>query len=424
MYVERLKPKLLKSAKRAFTTRRVNSGDMHTLITRDVQPKAGDLVLATVDELGSHQRIELPNGRRARLFPGDTILVCYANRYAPDQFEAVVPDDLEPCDLVAGGGVAGRTICRHERMNEPTRILPIGLVGDGAGQPLNLANYAIVTDRPARRIPVVFVLGTAMNAGKTVTAGSLVRGFANTGIPVAGIKATGTGSGRDLWLMKDMGATHATDFLDIGLAGTYLAPPEGIESGVLRLIDHAALSGCQVAIVEIADGLHHEETAALVRSHVLRERACGVVFAAYDSLGAQQGVEMLKAHGHRIFALSGQITRSPLAMREVESSVDVPAYSPFHLQYGVLNETILTADGEMDKQTARLIDKVLKWNEESLQQRPTPANGGSVARVVRVPGEAGGRKRFQFVFEDEDETEVDDIFDHSVVGNGQLPQSA
>jgi len=48
----------------------------------------------------------LPNGRRQTLFEGDEIIVAYANRHAPDQFEAEVPDSLSDCHLVASGGVA------------------------------------------------------------------------------------------------------------------------------------------------------------------------------------------------------------------------------------------------------------------------------------------------------------------------------
>ena len=64
------------------------------------------------------------------MLPGDEIIVCYGNRYAPDQFEALVSDDLGLCDLVASGGIASCEVNRHERMLPPTQILPIGLVGD------------------------------------------------------------------------------------------------------------------------------------------------------------------------------------------------------------------------------------------------------------------------------------------------------
>ena len=87
-------------AKLAYTTRQVPAEALQRLIELDPdgdagpRPRAGDLLLARVEQLGHHRRIELANGRRASLFEDDEIVVCYGNRYAPDQFEGEVPLDL------------------------------------------------------------------------------------------------------------------------------------------------------------------------------------------------------------------------------------------------------------------------------------------------------------------------------------------
>lgn len=328
-------------AKRAFTTRRVPAREMQTLISGDVKPVTGNLVLATVHELGKHLRIEQLNGRRALMVPGDEILVCYGNRYAPDQFEALVSDDLGLCNLVAGGGIASREVCRHERMLPATQIMPIGLVGDADGKPLNIVDYRINFHEAdfhdiKNNIKVILVVGTAMNAGKTFTAASLIRGLKQSGYRVAGIKATGTGSGGDLWKMKDMGADVIMDFTDAGFASTYKAPDEEIEAGVLGLINKAAKRKCDFAIVEIADGLQHLETITLLRSQKLQAIVSGAVFAAYDSLGAKAGYQEMRELGYSVLAISGQVTRSPLAMREAAAANKCPIYSPFEIQMGAL----------------------------------------------------------------------------------------
>src|SRR5262245_3329437 len=96
----------LRRAAWAFTTRRVSNGAFTLL--HEGAPQAGDLVLARVDAIGYHGALQLTSGRRKTLFVGDEIVVAYGNRYAPNQFEAVVPRTLGPCHLVAGGGVAGK----------------------------------------------------------------------------------------------------------------------------------------------------------------------------------------------------------------------------------------------------------------------------------------------------------------------------
>ena len=96
----------LERAKRGFSTRRVDWSQVCTLVDGPIRPRTGDLVLAQVDRLHYQRRIELPNGRKANLSPGDTIVVAYGDRYATDQFEAEVPLDLGRTNLVATGGVA------------------------------------------------------------------------------------------------------------------------------------------------------------------------------------------------------------------------------------------------------------------------------------------------------------------------------
>jgi len=341
MRVSELSTDFLTRTKRSFTTRRVPEAEMKTLITGNVRPSCGDLVIATVDKIGSHAKLELPTGRRAQLSVGDLIIVVYGNRYAPDQFEAIIRDDLASCELVAAGGIASHKVCKHSRMSDPTRITPIGLIGDSSGRPLNLSRYAIVAPSDARDIPVVLVAGTSMNAGKTYTSASLIKGLSRDGLSVAGIKATGTGSGGDVWLMADMGADCVLDFTDAGLASTYLADPEVIERVVIDLTRQAAASGCAVAVVEIADGLHHEETAQVLQSARIKKMARGLIFAANDALGAQAGLSQLADWGHNILALSGQLTRSPLAMREAGRFSAVPVLNAEEIRGGALSEKIM-----------------------------------------------------------------------------------
>jgi hypothetical protein len=67
-------------AKRAYTTRRAAPESMKTLIGGAIRPDSGDLVLARVDEVRKQKRVELTDGRKALLFPGDEVIVCYGRR--------------------------------------------------------------------------------------------------------------------------------------------------------------------------------------------------------------------------------------------------------------------------------------------------------------------------------------------------------
>lgn len=336
MAISALDDRRRERAKRAFSTRRVTPEVMATLIAGDVRPRAGDLVLARVDVLGKQTKLELTDGRRAHLFPGDEIVVSYGNRYAPDQFEAVVADDLAPCDLVAAGGIAGLELSRHVRMLPPTRITPVGLIGDAKGERINLARFRVAGADHVPDLPVVLSLGTSMNAGKTLTSTSMVRGLKRMGLRVAALKITGTGAGGDMWIVRDAGADVALDFTDAGFASTYLVPIEDVEAGAFRLINHAAALGCTVAVIEIADGLQQVETAQLIRSEALRAITLGCTFAAYDAMGAICGVRELVEAGHTVLGLSGRLGMSPLGVREAEAATGLRVHSPWDLQDGAL----------------------------------------------------------------------------------------
>ena len=129
--------------KSAYTTRRVKFENELTLLKGGISPGAGDLTLAKVLKIGHHSRLELNNGRRARLFHGENIMLCYGNRYAPDQFEAIVPDSLASTHMAAAGGIIARVLSKHGKMKRPTELLPMGILGTRRGRPLNLADFGL-----------------------------------------------------------------------------------------------------------------------------------------------------------------------------------------------------------------------------------------------------------------------------------------
>jgi hypothetical protein len=172
-----------------------------------------------------------------------------------------------------------------------------------------------------------------MNSGKTTVASSLVKGLTSAGLKVGAAKLTGTGSGPDAWLMKDNGAEPALDMVDAGIASTYRQPTARIADAIQLLVDQLTKSGSEAIILEIADGLYHEETQRLLGitsspthsvHNYLAALVDGVVFAASDAMGAKVGVDMLRHANMPILALAGLLSRSPLAVREAKENIGLP----------------------------------------------------------------------------------------------------
>ena len=318
------------NAKVSYNVRNTPLNIIHLLLKGDIQPSSGDLVLARVMSIGQHQRIELTGGRRAVLHVGDEIIVCYGDRYAPDQFEAYIPDSLETCHLVAAGGIAAKSTSRHRRIKPPTEIVPLGLLADEDKKPINIKDWAIikpVISRPHRPFTVA-VLGSSMNAGKTTTAAGVIHALTNKALKITATKVTGTGAGGDRWKMLDAGADQVLDFTDAGLASTFRISKQLLESTFCCLIDNLSLTQPDAIIVEVADGLYQHETADLLTSDLFKASIDTLIFAASDSLGAKAGVEILRQQGYTVCAVSGVINASPLAKREAENVLDLPVLTP------------------------------------------------------------------------------------------------
>lgn len=345
----------------SYTTRFVTSaieadpGAFHLAAGPTVSPRAGDVVVARVTEILNHKRIETPESRKAILFPGALVMLAYGHRYAADQFLAHVPDSLEPCHLVAAGGVAGMVTEQHATVDDPTRIEPLGLLADGLGI-VNLTRFAPYALNPvpsteatapelAGALPgrptVIGVLGSSMNSGKSTAMATLVNGLTNAGLKVSAGKSTGTGAGNDPMIYHDGGAAKVLDFTDFGYATTFRLDFDQVRSLTVNVIDALSETDTDVVVVEIADGVYQGETARLLRDPLFQSVVDRVVFAAGDALGAVGGVRELQAAGLDVAAVSGVLTSSPLATTEARHVLSVPVIDTYELTEAAVSTALL-----------------------------------------------------------------------------------
>lgn len=314
------------TAKWAFTTRRVTRADARGLSLEFSDAKAGDLILCEIANVGQHRKIQLSNQRYSEFYPGDQVVLCVGSRYAPDQFQGDATIAGEHCDLMAAGGVAGTVVRAHASMKPPTSLRPLGLVTDTNGEVINIARYAVAASDIPDSVTVIAVVGASMNAGKTTAAVGLAHGLNRAGLRAAGAKATGTGAFGDVNAMEDAGVP-AIDFTDAGFASTYQVDHEALINCFETLVGTAASRGADVVVVEFADGIFQEETAALLTTSRIRDRLDGVVFAAPDAVSSAGGVTWLRDNLFAPLAVSGKVTCSPIAEDEAVLQTGVPHLS-------------------------------------------------------------------------------------------------
>ncbi|PYT72664.1 MAG: DUF1611 domain-containing protein [Acidobacteria bacterium] len=329
------------NARFPYALRRVPQEHLACLLPCSEPPQPGDIALAKVEKIGRNTNLELPSGRRCALYVGDLMVGVFGNRYATMQFEGYARTDGERCDLLSMAGVCGLVESKHDGVGEPSKLRLLGFVAGPDGRKLRLRQFAL-PPAPLELGPrVVVVCGTSMDSGKTRTVASIIKGLRQDGHRVVGVKLTGTASGKDTLSMLDAGACEALDFVDGGLPSTYLCNLDELLHLHLTLLAHASRRKAAFVVLEIADGLLQNETAALLQNPRFTRTVDAWVFAAGDPLGAAGGTRVLRSWGIHPIAISGVVTMSALGIREAQTATGLPCLTVRELESGELNAKLM-----------------------------------------------------------------------------------
>lgn len=301
------------------------------------KPAFGDMALVRVISLGGHVNLEQEHGQRFPIFVGSEFVAVFANRYAPDQYEGVIPESLHNpvIDLFNGGGTIGTVLNRNTSMGEPTKVEVISFFQDANGKIINTLDYGL--PKPARLLnekqkdkTLIVITGSSMNAGKSHTAKMIIYGLTQAGKHVVAGKITGTAAKKDILLMQAAGAKTVVDFTSFGFPSTYKISEDQLTTIFWRMYTHlnAACPKGGYMVLEIADGVLEEEAYTLLSNFEITETIDHLVFSARDALSAFAGICMAKEEfDMEIVAVSGPIANSPLAIRELHMMLpDIPVF--------------------------------------------------------------------------------------------------
>lgn len=341
------------SAKASVNLRHVDFTQVGGMI-QNKKPEVGDVLLAKVMSIGDHQVLQSDNGRNIEIHEGDKILVPYGNRYAVQQYEAFVPDDMQECHMASKGGLASVIVHENSALKNPTVIKPIGILTNKDGKPMSTKDFSMyphdisLKDRPI----TIAIFGTGMDAGKTTCAAQMVRGITRAGHKAGFGKITGTGAFSDIYKPQDTGAIAVADFVDMGYPSTYKIGTQEINSILQGLTSYLSLNGANVNIIEVADGVFQSDNQALIRSDDFKSRIDGVFVAADSGLSALAAVRELQSHGVEVFGVGGLMTNTPLTVNEFNKHIKK---SP--PEFGVLDLSDLEKSGTAKKILQSIHDK-------------------------------------------------------------------
>ncbi len=314
----------------AFT---IKPGQVKYYCFFDKPPLHGDLVYGAISRIGQHPSLENVSGRIHMIHDGTKAIFVFGNRYAPDYYEGLVPDEMtDEVDLIARSGVIGIVKTKNSLIKDPTKVKVLGYVCDESGSILNTQDFTLIKPRnkikKQPRSKMILVCGTSMNSGKSMAAAACCWALTSMGYKVRASKITGTASLKDILHMNDAGANPYADFTYLGYPSTYLMEKEQL-LGIFNQLDlKYANNPKNFWVVELADGVMQRETAMLLSSPEVVSRIYKLIFCANDAFGAIGGLRTLKENFNLIpDALSGICSSSPLHIRELSEFTSIPVFN-------------------------------------------------------------------------------------------------
>jgi hypothetical protein len=299
-------------------------------------PEMGDVIVGEIKSVGWHNEMEGLGGEYIRLFEGDMIITGLGNRYATSEFGGRVPGSLKRnLEMLNAGGVAGRLTGKNLKVSNPTTFKPLGYLLNRSGKPVNISNYALKRKRNSRGVPIILVLGSGMDAGKTTTAASIIKSLTIYDKKVSAGKLTGTSRMKDISFMRDAGAIDVLDHVDAGFPSTHECEKKELKSIFEIIYSNLVRSRPDYVVLEIADGIFQRETNILLKQGYLMEKVSDIFFSASDPIAAFGAKVYLESINIHISAFSGPVANSDLMLEEVNKRTGISCVNP---QIGSLEE--------------------------------------------------------------------------------------
>ncbi len=269
----------------------------------DYPCEEGDVVAVRIlTRKSTYNQLELTTGRFSLLKSGDVVAGALGHRRALMGYAGRLPETLATGDvihLLNVGGCLGVCTSANPDVGPPFECEVLGQVlhfpylGERIGVPANIRQGArpMIDRIDTNGVPVVAVVGTCMNSGKTLACTSLIQELVRERLDVHAAKATGVSLRRDVHAMEDAGAGETMIFTDLGVVTTQRSNAPALARSMLTRL---AASAPDVIVLELGDGLMGDYGVdAILEAPDIREALTAVVLAANDPVGAWGGHRQL-----------------------------------------------------------------------------------------------------------------------------------
>lgn len=309
-----------------------------TLSDTIIAEEGSVIAVRALDRKQVYNEVEDEHGRMATVNEGDVLAGVLGERRALHGYTGIVPAKVAVGDilhLLNLGGVIGMCTSANPDVGPACRVEVLGQIlsfphlGERRGLPASIRTNALpLADSAGPSIPIVYISGTCMNAGKTFAACEIIRGLAKRGFKVGAAKLTGVSLRRDTLKMEDVGAARALSFNDAGIVSTRPETSLPVARGLIRALNepmHGVKLDC--IVIELGDGIMGDYgVAEILGAADLMAASKAHVLCANDPVGAWGSAKHFRDDlGLPLLVISGPTTDNAVGRKFVEEKLGIKA---------------------------------------------------------------------------------------------------
>ncbi len=300
-------------------------------ISKKIHAVEGQAVVVKVlEEQTKYGKLELTTGLMSKIKKGELIVGVLGERKALAGIVGIVPKEIKIGDVLnvlnIGGVIGKATSWNKDFVNLP---IPVKVLGEVImnNKSLNIHDSIQKLDSVLlKTVPLIVVMGTAMNVGKTTATVKLIQSIKNkTKLNLVAAKLSGIAAQKDILAMKKAGADQVLSFLDVGISST-INNHGLVVPAAKTIINKLNLNNPDLIVVELGDGIiGWYGVEKLLNDKEFSKAMSFNIMCAHDLVGAKGSYDMLESLNLKINFFAGPVTNNTAGTDYIENILKIPS---------------------------------------------------------------------------------------------------
>lgn len=300
-------------------------------ISKKIHAEEGQAVVVKVlKEQTKYGKLELTNGSMSKIKKEELIVGVLGERKALSGIVGIVPKNINAGDILnvlnIGGVIGKATSWNKDFVDSP---IPVQILGEIIvnNKSLNIHDSTQKLDLIlTKTVPLIVVMGTAMNVGKTTATVKLIQSIKNKiKLNLVAAKLSGIAAQKDILAMKKAGASQVLSFLDVGISST-INNHGLVVPAAKTIINKLTKEKPDLIVVELGDGIiGWYGVEKLLNDKEFSKVMSFNIMCAHDLVGAKGSYEMLKNLNLKIDFFAGPVSNNTAGTDYLENNLKIPA---------------------------------------------------------------------------------------------------